>query len=114
VNSADGRYLRRPWDEDERTPRYDYVGPWATNEERLTGQALAAATVPGEDLSELVRPNISQIQLFPPRFGYRKREIGIRDIMDVDEIYQQPRTNFQGGLAGFEGTSRNAQGTGSW
>lgn len=114
MNTPDGKYARRPWDEDNRTPRYDFIGPWSSNEERLTGQALMAATTPGDAISQLVRPNLPQVKLFPPRFGYRSREIGIADIMDVDEIYQQPRVNFQGGLAGYEGTSRNAQGTGFW
>lgn len=112
MNSADGQYNRRAWDKDERTPRYDYIGPWASNEERLAGQALAAATMPASELTNLVRPPLAQIQLFPPRFGYRKRELTIGDIMGVDEVFEAPRTNFTGGLAGYEGTSRNAQGTG--
>jgi len=114
MNRADGQYNRRPWNDDERTPRYDYIGPWASKEEAIVTTALMSATIPGAALSELVRPPLAQIQLHPPRFGYRTREIGIRDIMDVDDLYEQPKTNFTGGVAGYEGTSRNAQGTGSY
>lgn len=115
MNTADGKYARRPWDDDERTVRYDYIGPWATKEEQLTTQALAAATVPGADLQELVRPPLPQVQLFPPRFGYRSRELGLSDVIDVDAVYEQPAsTRYAGGLGGYEGTQRNAQGQGFW
>lgn len=115
AGTGDGRYDRRPWDQDERTPRYDYIGPWASKEEMLTTQALIAATVPGADLQELVRPPLAQIEPFRPRFGYRTRALSINDVVDVDAIYQQPAsTRYTGGLSGYEGTQRNAQGQGFW
>lgn len=110
MGPQDGRYLRRPWDSEERTVRYDYMGPFGNLEEALTARALSAATMPGDQLSELVRPPLKQINPFPPRFGYRTRALGIGDIMDVDDIYRQPK--FAGGFGAYEGTSRNAQGTG--
>ncbi|CAB4153340.1 hypothetical protein UFOVP621_116 [uncultured Caudovirales phage] len=113
MNSADSRYNRRPWNEDNRGPRYDYMGPYSDKQEQLTSQALAANTVPGEFLADIVRPPLPQIQLFRSRFGYRTRELSISDIMDVDDIYAEPRTEL-GGAAGFSGTSRNTSGNAAW
>lgn len=95
-------------------PEWSYNRPWASNEERLTQIAIDSALAPPEDLQDGIRPPLAQIELFPPRFGYRTRQIGIDDIVNIGRIYAQPRTNFSGGAAGYEGTSRNAQGGDSW
>lgn len=118
MNSQDSVYNRRPWNENEtqpdtRGPRYDYMGPFSDIQDQLTSQALAANTVPGEFLADIVRPPLPQVQLFRSRYGYRVRELGISDIMDVDEIYAEPRTEMTG-AAGFEGTSRNSSGNAAW
>ena len=52
---------------------WSYLGPWASNEERLTQQALAAAMIPGAQLRDMVRPPLPQIRLFPDRFGFGNR-----------------------------------------
>jgi hypothetical protein len=105
ANIPDGQYNRRPW---------DYTGPFASKEEQLATQALSVASIPGDMLSEVVRPPLPQIKLFPPRYGYRTRQLGINDILNVDELYQSPPTRVGGILPGAVGTERNAQGTGSW
>ena len=105
ANIPDGQYNRRPW---------DYTGPFSSPMEQLATQALSVASIPGEMLAEVVRPPLPQIQLFPPRFGYRTRQVGIKDILNVDELYQGPPTRTGGILPGAVGTERNAQGTGSW
>jgi hypothetical protein len=105
MDQQDGVYNRRPW---------DYIGPFASKEEQLATQALSVATIPGEMIREVVRPPLPQIKLFPSRFGYRTRQLGIRDILNVDELYQAPPTRTGGIMPGAEGTLRNAQGTGSW
>lgn len=120
-NSPDGRYDRtKPW---EKLPNVDrtgplqksiaYLGPFASNEERLMSQALQVALIPGAELAQMVRPPLPQIQLFPPRFGYRQREIGIEDVIDINRSYN-PRTDFSGGGGEINSTSRNTQGTGTW
>ncbi len=113
--SVDGVYdYTKPWRGGEPSdvvqPRWTYSGPWASNEERLTQQALLAATIPGAQLQELVRPNLPQIRLFPDRFGYGERpEPGIDDVATVDRVYTEPRVSwFSGSPAGYEGSSRNS------
>ena len=111
ANTPDGVYGRRPWN--SNVPDWSYSRPWSSNEERLTQMALDAAVIPGQELQENIRPNLN-IEAFPPRFGYRTRQLGIDDIIDVGRMYAEPRSTFSGGVAGYEGTSRNAQGGNSW
>ena len=108
---TDGRYDRTK----KQNPDSDliYNRPWDTNMERLTTQALAAATVPGQELADMVRPPMD-IDPFPPRYGYRVRELGITDMIDIDEEYLPKFNDYSGTPAGYQGTSRNAMGSGSW
>ena len=87
--------------------RYDYMGPFANAQEAFMVRALRAATMPGQLLQDLVRPPLPQVQLFPPRFGYRTREIGILDVMDVNEDFQPTRVDFTREPGGYQGTARN-------
>lgn len=105
MDAQDGVYNRRPW---------DYSGPFGSTQEMLVSQALSTITIPGAILSTAVRPPLPQIQLFPPRFGYRSRQIGINDVINVDEVFQGPPMRTNGVLPGAQGTERNAQGSGSW
>jgi len=86
--------------------------PWASNEERLTTEALSAATIPGNILQETVRPPLPRVQLFPPRFGYRTEAIGIRDVLDVNLTYPNARVDYSGHASGggYSGTSTPSQG----
>lgn len=87
-----------------------YNGPWASNEERLTQQALMVASIPGAQLQELIRPNLPQLRLFPDRIGYGERtQPGIDDVVSVDRVYTEPRISwYSGGPAGYSGSSRNS------
>ena len=68
--------------------------------------------MPGEVLSEVVRPNLPQINPFPPRFGYRSRALGLMDVLNVDNSDTPGvRIDTDGGA---QGTARNAQGQGFW
>jgi hypothetical protein len=114
MSQFDGRYdYTKPWQQGVTTPdgnpRWTYNGPWSSNEERLTQQALAVATIPGAKLQEIVRPNIPQIQLFPPRFGYGDRtQPEIDDVVSVDRNYVEPRVSwYSGGAGSYSGSSRN-------
>lgn len=112
---ADGRYDHKPWSSgmppESIVPRYQYLGPFASNEERLTQQAIQSNILPGADIAELVKPPIPQIDPFPDRFGYSTHVPGILDVIDVSRRYQDARISwFSGGVAGYSGTSRNALG----
>jgi hypothetical protein len=87
--------------------RYDFMGPFANAQEAFMARALKAATMPRDLLQDLVRPPLPQIQLFPPRFGYRTREIGILDVMDVNEEFQPTRVDFTGEKGSYTGSARN-------
>lgn len=109
----DGVYDRKPWvaPPEAAYPPQEYIGPFASNQERLLSQALAVATMPGVDIQAMVRPNLPQIQLFPDRYGYVKTAYNIEDVMEVNartyeriDYAQQPNTQ--------ESTSRNSLGWG--
>lgn len=113
----DGRYdYTKPWvtnspsEEDYAQPKWTYNGPWASNMERLTQQALMAATIPGAQLQQLVRPPLPQIRLFPDRFGFGERtQPEIDDVVSLDRVYQEPRISwYSGSPAGYSGSSRNS------
>ena len=73
--------------------RYDYTKPWASNEERLVSESLAMANLPAEVIQQ-IRPPLPQVQLFPPRYGYRREAFGIRDVVNGDTIYPGAPTGF--------------------
>jgi len=83
---ADGVYNRRPWVAPLVEPAYppqEYVGPFASNQERLLSQSLAAWSMSASEIQEYVRPPLPQIQLFPARYGYSEDEIGIEDLVNM-------------------------------
>lgn len=114
ASMPDGRYDRtKPWVPGVAPkpigPRWQFLGPFASNEERLTQQAIQAAVLPGEEIADLVRVPLPQVNPFPERFGYDRRVPGILDIIDVDRRYSDPRISwFSGGPASYSGTSRNS------
>lgn len=114
MSQFDGNYdYTKPWRNaitgPDGWPRWTYNGPWSSNEERLTQQALVVATIPGAQLQAMVRPNLPQIQLFPARFGYGiRRQPEIDDIVSIDRNYVEPRVSwYSGSAAGYTGSSRN-------
>lgn len=115
---TDGSYdYTKPWrapvQPDQVAKRWSYNGPWSTNMERLTSQALMVASIPGKDLQEMVRPPLPQIRLFPDRFGYGdRRPPGIEDIITIDRNYMEPRISwYSGSPAGYSGSTRNDLGS---
>lgn len=115
MSQFDGRYdYTKPWQTQmvsspSGNPRWTYNGPWSSNEERLTQQALMVATIPGAQIQQMVRPNLPQIRLFPDRFGYgERRQPEMDDIVSIDRNYVEPRVSwYSGGPAGYTGSSRN-------
>jgi hypothetical protein len=113
--SIDGVYdYTKPWragvPSDVVQPKWTYLGPWASNEQRLTQQAMVVATIPGAEIQELVRPPLPQIQLFPNRFGYGERtQPTIDDVVTIDRVYSEPRVSwYSGGIGSYSGSSRNS------
>lgn len=109
ARSADTMYGPRPWTE---KPRYSYLGPFASNQERLVQQALAVMEIPADEIQEVVRPPLPQIDLFPPRFGYDRTAIGINDIINVSRAFPTRISWFSGGVGSYSGTSRDTLGNG--
>ena len=119
AHTFDGRYdYTKPWQTNvaenavgEVQPKFTYNGPWASNMERLTSQALMAATMSGSQLQQVVRPPLPQIRLFPGRFGFGPRtQPTIEDVVSVDRAYTDPRISwYSGSPAGYSGSSRNSQ-----
>ena len=109
ARSADTQYGARPW---SGQPRYSYLGPFASNEERLVQQSLSVMDLPSDEIAEVVRPPLPQIDLFPPRFGYDRTVIGINDIINVERNFPTRVSWFSGGVSGFTGTSRDTLGGG--
>jgi hypothetical protein len=124
ATNFDGRYDRtKPWQitsptnkgrmgndpADPVKPKWQYNGPWSSNMERLTSQALMVATIPGADIQAMVRPPLPQIRVFPDRFGYGERtQPTIDDVVSVDRVYTEPRVSwYSGSPAGYSGSSRN-------
>jgi hypothetical protein len=89
---------------------WSYLGPWASNEERLTQQALVAATLTTKQIQKLVKPPLPQIRTFPDRFGYGMRtQPEIDDVVSIDRVYTEPRVSwYSGSPAGYGGASRNS------
>jgi hypothetical protein len=106
----DGRYDHtKPQD---KLPSWSYDRPWASHEEHLTTQALAVALMPGQEVADSVRPPLPQVIAFRPKFGYRTRALGIEDMIDINTEYAPNFNDYSGTPAGYQGASRNAQG--SW
>ena len=110
---ADGVYSRKPWQAPPEAayPPQAYIGPFASNQERLLTQSLAVNTMSGEEIQEYVRPPLPQIKLFPDRFGYTDTEIGIEDIINLPGRSQQRvESDFSQTPNTTESSSRNALG----
>ena len=87
--------------------RYDYMGPFANAQEAFMARALKAVTMPAQLIPDIVRPPLPQISPFRPKYGYRKRQLGIMDVMDVNEEFQPTRVDFTREPGGYTGTARN-------
>lgn len=87
--------------------RYDYMGPFKDTQDMLLTRAVRSVTLPSQMIQDLVRPNLPQVQLFPPRYGYRTRELSIYDVMDVDLEFQPTRTDYSQSPSSYQGTARN-------
>ena len=115
---SDGVYSHKPWNKDRAGvynpeeaafPPQAYIGPFASNQERLMTQAMAVGSMTSEEVQEYVRPNLPQIELFPDKYGYVTTEVGIKDIVELTGRSVQ-RKDFSGEPTTQESTSRNTLG----
>jgi hypothetical protein len=107
---SDGVYSRKPWQAPPEAayPPQAYIGPFASNQERLLSQSLAANMMTGQELQEYVRPPLPQVKLFPERYGYTQTEISIEDIIDLPgRAQQRVESDFSNTPNTTESTSRN-------
>ena len=112
---ADGVYNHRPWTApvEAAYPPQQYIGPFQSNAERLTSQALAAWSMSGAEIQEYVRPPLPQIKLFPNRFGYTEDEIGIEDLINLPRnvaATQRVESDFSQTPNSTQSSSRNTLG----
>ena len=113
-NTPDGRYGYKPWTSDKpyvasslaAFPPQPYIGPFASNQERLLTQAMQVGNLTGPEIQQYVRPPMPQIKLFPERFGYETNEYGIRDIVELTSR-PQTRVFYSQQPITTESTSRN-------
>ena len=107
---SDGVYSRKPWQAPPEAayPPQAYIGPFASNQERLLSQSLAANLMTGEELQKYVRPPLPQVNLFPPRFGYTDNELTVADIIDLPRRgAQRVESDFSQTPNTTESSSRN-------
>jgi hypothetical protein len=112
-NMPDGVYNRKPWVAplEAAYPPQEYLGPFASNQERLLSQALASQTMLDAEIQEYVRPPLPQIELFPARYGYVTTEYGINDIIEVSgRVPQRNESDYSQTPNTQESTSRNTLG----
>lgn len=89
---ADSVYNRRAWSAptaDAPKPPQEYLGPFASNQERLLTQSLATWNMSAAEVQEYVRPPLPQVKLFPARYGFTEYEITIEDIVEMPRRGQQ-------------------------
>jgi len=119
---SDGVYGHKPWAKDRAGvitpeeaafPPQAYIGPFASNQERLLSQSLAAFTMSAAEIQEYVRPPLPQIKLFPARYGFTENEIGIEDIIDLPRTAptaQRVESDFSNTPNSTQSSSRNTLG----
>lgn len=112
-NTPNGVYSNRPWiaPPEAAYPPQAYIGPFASSQEQNLTQALASLTTPGAELQQYVRPNLPQIQMFPPRFGYVKTAYTINDMMESGSRVTE-RVDTAAPAAVPQSSSRNTLGWG--
>lgn len=85
------------------------TGPFQSNMERLTTEALRSALDPRAVVAGK-GVNLPQWKLFPARFGYRKDQPNIFDIVDAQRQYMSVN-DFSGANAQINAGSTNSLGT---
>lgn len=115
-NIPNGKYGMRAWDKpvgvppQAAYPPQEYLGPFASNRERLMTQAMAVGNMTAAEVQQYVRPNLPQIELFPDKYGFKRAQYGINDIVQVSGRSTE-RTDFSQVPYAVQSTARNDLGT---
>jgi hypothetical protein len=72
---------------------------------------MATLTMPAAEIQEYVRPNLPQIELFPPKYGYSTQEYGLDDMVNLN-VPVTERVDTPNPAAQAESSSRNTLGYG--
>lgn len=83
----------------DQTPRREGRAgrPWQSRTEFLVDQALAAWDTDEEALRYMPPPGMPTRELFPERLGFRARQPGIHDILNIDR-YQPSNKSWVSGF----------------
>lgn len=109
---ADGQYDKtKPWNAVGSALGVSPIppGPGMSNEERLVSEALSAALGDRGTARDTI-VNLPQWHLFPSRFGYKRTQPTIYDVVEATRRYQTVN-NFSGALTETNSTSTNSLGT---
>lgn len=115
-NTPNGKYGNRAWDKavgvpiQAAYPPQAYIGPFASNQERLLTQSLEINNMTAAEIQQYVRPPLPQVELFPDRYGYTPFEYGINDIIQVTGRSNE-RTDYSQVPYALQSTARNDLGT---
>ena len=111
-NMANGVYVNKPWLAHPKAayPPQAYIGPFPSNQDRMITQALGAMNMTKEMIQEFVRPNLPQVDPFPPRFGYIKAAYSIDELVDLGRQMDDQRVDYGQVQNQINSTSRNTLG----
>ena len=76
----------------------------------MVQQALSVMEIPAEEIQETVGPPLSQIEPFPPRYGYERTDVTIDMILGVGRSYPTKISWYSGGSGSYSGSSQNTLG----
>ncbi len=114
-NTPNGKYGMRAWDKPVGVPAQAayppqaYIGPFASNQERLLSQSMEIGNMTAAEIQQYVRPPLPQVELFPDRYGYTPFEYSIDDIVKVTGRSNE-RTDYSQIPNPLQSTSRNTLG----
>lgn len=104
-----GRYQDAVYDRNAPGRRDELARYWRgsrpDNEERLTTEAMVRALAATPEELRVLPPPLPQIQLFRPRFGYDRDEIGIMDVINVGRGSVDPFSVFAGTSGSYTGSA---------
>ena len=81
---------------------YDRTKPWNSNDERIVSERLAEAAHGGPAAAQ---DGWRKQPLFPERFGYEKREIGVHDCFDIEQQFGNARNDYSRVTSGYSGST---------
>lgn len=106
---ADTRWRTYPWDVPPGAAS-GYEAPFGGAEYVQTRDALDSVTALHDEVA-FRPPPLSQIQAFPPRYGYDRTQRGIEEILSTARLYPDQSRSLSGTEAGYTGSPRNHYGS---